>query len=265
MITFFAYPKPWLPEFTDIQSAAIKSWQSLKPFFQIVLLGDDEGTQSAAQQLGVDHIASVERNEWGTPLVSSIFKLIQENCKTELACFINADIVLGQDFMDTLSVAFSEACERKDTFLVGRRTDLALALASINDDLTTILSVAKKEGKLHDCNGIDYFVFPRDTFKFVYPFALGKFVWDQWLLGNAFRRGMRCIDCTETIFAVHLNAPWFFGGRPETDRKRIYDSEESVRNRSFDYYQRHIGNGTTHYTKWNSNGKVEIIAIELKL
>jgi hypothetical protein len=130
--------------------------------------------------------------------------------------------------------------------LIGQRTDVP----DIND-----MSVRK----LHGIDGIDYFVFPRNTFRFVYQFALGKFSWDQWLVGNAFRRGLLCIDATATVLALHLNAKWYFQGKPNGDWNAIFHSEEALINRDFDYYQRNIANGTTHFSKC-INGKIYIVA-----
>ena len=254
-LTFYTHPKPWLPEFSDIQSAAIQSWKALvqNPKSQIVLLGDDLGTAQSAIKLGVGHRGSIETNQWGTPLVSSIFDVIKIECQTELSCFINTDIVLSSDFADTLEATCHSSeleAQSEGWLLIGQRTDVNIPyLSGMTSE--NIVSFAREKGTLHAVDGIDYFVFPRHTFQFVYPFALGKFCWDQWIVGNAFRRGLICIDATKTVFAVHLNAKWFFRGQPEHRWDFIHKSEEGLINRNFDYYQRTIGNGTTHATRIN--------------
>lgn len=249
-ITFYTYPKPWISEYSSLQACAITSWKSLivDPTTQIVLLGDDSGTAQAAKDLGVAHRGSIARNEWGTPIVSSIMDVIRVECQTELSCFVNCDIVLRSDFMDTVAATHQESLKlpNEGWLLIGQRT---------NVEFTTGTVIG-----LHGVDGIDYFVFPRNTFQFVYPFALGKFTWDQWLVGNAYRRGLMCVDGTKTVLALHLNAKWFFQGQPNGDWNTIFHSEEARINRDFDYYQRNIANGTTHYTVTNGNGNVYVIA-----
>jgi hypothetical protein len=241
-ITFYTYPKPWIKEYADIQACAITSWKTLlaDPTCQIVLLGDDQGTAQAAKELGVVHRGSVERNEWGTPIVSSIMDIIRVECPTELSCFINTDIVLPNDFMDTVNATHQESLKLPSDgwLMIGQRTDVE----------TSGGGTTQRMIGLHGVDGIDYFVFPRNTFQFVYPFALGKFTWDQWLVGNVYRRGLMCVDATKTVLALHLNAKWFFQGQPNGDWKTIFNSQEARINRDFDYYQRNIANGTTHYT-----------------
>jgi hypothetical protein len=40
----------------------------LRPQWEIILLGDDEGTADTAEEFGTEHIAEIARNEFGTPL-----------------------------------------------------------------------------------------------------------------------------------------------------------------------------------------------------
>lgn len=263
-VHFFCHPKVWLPEFANIQHSAIQSWLALNPK-SVTLLGNDEGTAEAVTAYNgsddrVKHIPDVECNEWGTPLVSSIFARIREaTTPNDLVCYINADIILDETFPKTLE-ALLRAAPSKEWLAVGKRVDVDLA----TDDsgypepisVTDAQQLADERGVDHGWAGIDYFIFPARTFMFVYPFALGKFVWDQWLVGNAFRRGLWSVDCSETVLAIHQNCSWFRNGAPTTDRQAIHDSEEGTRNRSFDYYQKTILSGTNHRTLLGENGAI---------
>lgn len=245
-LSFFSHPKPWISPFKEIQMTAVKSWR-LVAKSSITLLGDDEGTFDASKTLEVNCFSDIKKNEWGTPLVSDIFQYIQSKTQRgQLICYINTDIVIGEDFIATLACLQQNSESLGDQWLaIGCRTDLDF---KSTDDLTN-----KQDGINHGPGGIDYFVFPSGLFSFVYPFALGKFVWDQWLVGNVHRRGIPVVDCSKTLRAIHLNAPWFFRGAPETDRKTIEESEEAKRNRGFDYYIRTIADGSTHYTEKDGN------------
>ena len=82
LITLFSAPKPFTdPHIAMIQRNAIKSW-TLLPDVEVILLGEEDGLAEAAKELGVKHIPNVERNESGTPLISSMFQLARENSQT---------------------------------------------------------------------------------------------------------------------------------------------------------------------------------------
>ena len=73
MLTIFGIPKAFEGHFEVIQRNAIQSWTRLSPRCQILLFGDEKGTAEVAAELGVRHIPAVDRNEFGTPLLNSIF------------------------------------------------------------------------------------------------------------------------------------------------------------------------------------------------
>ncbi len=66
-----------------IQRNAIQSWRSLGPGVEIILMGDDEGTQEAAREFGIRTIPDVARNASGTPLISSLFEKAQDHATHE--------------------------------------------------------------------------------------------------------------------------------------------------------------------------------------
>lgn len=103
MLTIFTVPRAFRGEFAVIQNNAIQSWLSLQPKPEIILLGDEAGTADAASRFGVRHIAGVECNEYGTPLVSSLFSLAQAAASHQLMCYVNADIILLNDFSTAIS------------------------------------------------------------------------------------------------------------------------------------------------------------------
>jgi hypothetical protein len=258
----FCFPKPWIPEFSEIQTAAVRSWTHLKPK-SITLLGFEQGTSENAKKLGVASASEqILCNSWGTPLVSDIFAKMQNLVPpNELICYVNADIVLAEDFASTLSAVSRSKQRQNDWLMVGKRTDLSVPASSALQELTVeqIMALADSgAGKDHGWGGIDYFVFPSGLFQFVYPFALGKFVWDQWLLGNAYRRGCCTIDASMTIRAVHLNGDWYLNGAPQADREVVHKSQEALINRSFDNYRKNILEGTTHQTCISEAGEIYV-------
>jgi len=203
MLTLFSTPKPFRGDIETIQRNAIQSWLKLRPKCEIILFGDDEGTDEVAAEFGIKHISEVVRNEFGTPLLNSLFEKAQKISNYQLMAYVNADIILMNDFL--------EAIERiqKDSFLmVGQRWDIELKDTLKFDDPDWELHLketVKERGILHAPTGIDYFVFPRGLFKDIPPFAIGRTAWDNWLVYQARVLGAAVIDATQVIMAVHPN------------------------------------------------------------
>lgn len=258
-IVFVCCPKPFNELFSDIQNNAITSWLKLKETRNIVICGNEEGIESYALALQkkdnrVIYHPNVERNKFGTPLVNSLFSIgKQYTTDADYLCFINSDIIALNDFSKSVN-AFKDKYPSQEKFLlIGQRWDWNKPepIDFNNENWQDILkALALGNGKMHPESGIDYFLYSKKTFDFIYPFAVGKFWWDMWLVGNAFRRkDVMTVDITSTNFIVHQNTPWYQNGKPQTNAKAIWNTEEARINRSFDNYKKGIGEGTRYKTK----------------
>jgi hypothetical protein len=228
MLTLFTIPKPFHGHIAVIQQNAIHSWTLLRPVCEIILFGDDEGTAEIARESGVCHVPNVARNEYGTPLVNDLFDKAQCLASHDLLCYVNADIVLMSDFIE----AVRQVVRRKRRFLmVGQRWDLdvtePLDLGKVRWEAQFRSHVAQ-HGQLHPLFGIDYFVFPKGLWGEIPPFAIGRTVWDNWLIYRARTRGAAVIDATSAVMVVHQNHGYAhvshgekgMRGGPEADRNR---------------------------------------------
>ena len=99
MLTIFSIPKPFLGHIGVIQRNAVKSWLALRPECEVILLGDEEGTATCAQELGVRHCAGIARNEYGTPLLDDAFARVTAASRFPRLCYVNADIILPAAFL----------------------------------------------------------------------------------------------------------------------------------------------------------------------
>src|ERR1051325_4314369 len=99
MLTLFAVPKPFTGKIATLQRNAIRSWTCLNPKPQILLIGDEAGTAEAAAELGVQHLFPVARNSFGTPLINDVIEKAEAASEDKIFCYINADIILLDDFM----------------------------------------------------------------------------------------------------------------------------------------------------------------------
>ncbi len=214
-LAVFTAPKPFTdPHIRTIQRNAIRSWMQL-PETEVVLIGEEEGLAETAAEFGLLHLPQAARNDHGTPLVSSIFSLAEAHTTAPLLAYVNADILLLDDFLS----AAERLAAWKDRFLmVGQRWDL---------DVTAPLDFspgwqealrrrARAEGRLHPPAGSDYFLFPRGLFADMPSFAIGRAGWDNWMIYRARRAGWPVVDASASVFIVHQNHDYRHlpGGQP---------------------------------------------------
>lgn len=208
MLTIFSCPKPFTdPHINIIQRNAIKSWTLLRPRPEIILIGDEEGTAEICKEFGLRHVPKVERNEYGTPLVSSIFEIGQAASSHHLVCYINADIILMSDFIN--AVKFIRNKMGQGPFLVvGRRWGIELNNFWDFEDKNWELKLKDyviSQNELGFVSAIDYFLFPRGLWEEVPPFALGRTRWDNWFIYNAKSKKIPVIDVTQITIVIHQN------------------------------------------------------------
>jgi len=204
-LTVFSAPKKFTdPHINTIQGNAIKSWLNLGPEVEVVLVGEEEGLAQAAQSLGVLHLSNVDRNDWGTPLVSSIFELARKNCDSPAMAYVNADILLMPSFVD---VASEVASQREQFLVVGQRWDLDVTQPlDFHDDWPQQLTkLSLEKGELHRPSGSDYFIFPRSQFLDMPGFAIGRAGWDNWMIYEALNQNWHVIDATPSLMVIHQN------------------------------------------------------------
>jgi hypothetical protein len=206
MITFFTTPKPFLGHIGVIQRNAIESWKRVHPQAEVILFGDEEGAAEAARALGARHEHEVDRNSLGTPLLSSLFDRAERLARHDRLCFLNADILLTDDFLAT-STRLAQIHER--SLMVGRRCDVDITQPwdfSKPDWGQLLRSMARERGKLRPPQWIDYFVFPRGMlYQQIPPFAVGRPGYDNWLLWKVRSMGVPVVDVTQVVLAIHQN------------------------------------------------------------
>ena len=118
-LTIFTAPKPFTnPHINTIQRNAIQSWQHLGDDVDVLLVGEEDGMADVAHEYNILHLPDVTRNDWGTPLVSSIFELARQSTNSPLLAYVNADILLLPDFV---KAANTVATQLKKFLVVGQR------------------------------------------------------------------------------------------------------------------------------------------------
>jgi hypothetical protein len=205
LLTLFTTPKPFRGHSGVIQRNALQSWTLLKPRPQIILIGDSPGAREIAEELGLEYAQEVEKNEFGTPLLRSIFHIGQSRARHPLACYINADIILPDSFLEGVQKT-SALMGARPFLLIGRRWNVFLDAPldfRQGDWEDYVAQLATTNGYRESAGATDYFLFPREIDWGLPPFAVGRGAWDGWFLYNAKTMGASVIDATEVMTVYH--------------------------------------------------------------
>lgn len=204
MLTIFSIPKPFLGDIEILQRNAIHSWWRLRPCSEIILCGGESGTEETAADFKAKWMPKISRNEYGTPLLNSVFQQVERIASNRLICYVNADIILLSDFVEAI-----QRIRFRRFLMVGQRWDIDITEAwdfERPDWEKRLRKFVAASGVLHPPAGSDYFVFPRDgvigTFP---PFAVGRPGWDNWFIYNARRLRVPVIDATRVVTVIHQN------------------------------------------------------------
>jgi hypothetical protein len=197
MLTLFSIPKPFAGGTAEIQLNALRSWVALGNEVQVVLLGDEPGIADAARSHGVHHIPSLLRNEHGTPRLDDAFASADGVAHESLRCFVNADIILLDDFIPAV-----RRVARGKFLMVGRTIDLPDVTAVEVADPKRLRARAAADGLMRGAAAIDYFVFPAGLFTDLPPFLVGRAGFDNWLVWRA-RQSGPVIDASASVLAIH--------------------------------------------------------------
>jgi hypothetical protein len=202
MLTIFCTAKPFRGQFKIIQENALRSWTHVRPRPEILLFGDEEGYSDVADELGLRRMP-VERNEFGTPLVSTMFATAQAMASYSLLCYLEADILVPENF----ARAIETVAQRIPRFLMlGTTLEFAMTGPIDFSDVcwrSRLETAARARGETRGPWAMDYFAFPRGCLPELPPFAAGRPHWDPWLVYHARCLRIPVVDASDVIRTIH--------------------------------------------------------------
>ena len=222
MLTIFSIPKPFTGHIRVIQRNAVGSW--LRVADEVILFGDEDDGAEAARDLGPYHVLpNVARNRFGTPLLSDAFREAERMCRTPFLAYVNADIILREDFKLAVSLL-----PPRPVLVAGTRWDVDITEPLDFGDpgwSKALERRARKTGVEREPRWNDYFVFHPRTLGELPPCAVGRPFWDNWLLFHARASGVWVVDASPSVVVIHQNhdyshVPHAVGSRwegPEAD------------------------------------------------
>jgi hypothetical protein len=202
VLTLFTIPKPFAGHTGIIQANALASWKCLAPGIEIILYGDEPGAAAAAQALSLRHVPAVARNDHGTPLLDGVFAHARAHARHPLLCYCNADILLLPGFVQA-----ARRLPLRDFLMVGQRWNVRIIERLDFTQPATLRRLRRLvpwRARLYVSSSSDYFVFPRASdLGRLPPFAVGRPLWDNWMMYNARRLGRPLVDATRGVLALH--------------------------------------------------------------
>ena len=135
-------------------------------------------------------------------MLDDIFRIARDESDSPLLAYVNADIILKPDFVEVSR----KVLEKERSFLlVGQRWDL-----DVRQDLdfsegwqAEFARDLKARGRRHPAGGSDYFIYPREIFREIPAFAIGRSGWDNWMFYEARVKGWKLINCSRAINIIH--------------------------------------------------------------
>jgi hypothetical protein len=203
-LTFFTTCKPFEREFAVIQQNALRSWKNAYPDCEVIVFGDEPGVSECCRELGFKQISQVQRSEYGTPLLNSLFEQIEHATSSDILAFINADIMLTRG----LTPAVEAVRRRFEKFLlIARRWNVELQrswdFGRVDWELELRRYVRSRGVLEPPYGGVDLFVYSRGLWRNLPPFAVGRTRWDSALVHEARKLRIPVVDATEEVFSVH--------------------------------------------------------------
>jgi len=207
VITFFTTTKDFVGCALVHQDNAIRSWKASAGNAEVIVFGNGEGVREARDRLGFIHLPDVETSKQGTPFINDMFGQIREVAAHEICCFVNADILLSPKFARSLASIHEAA--GSGYLVAGQRLDIDVEREIRFDPgwEAELEALCARSGRVHPPLGSDFYAFPRGQYRKddIPGLLVGRAGWDLWMIADGRRKGLRVIDLSQEVLAVHQN------------------------------------------------------------
>ena len=165
-------------------NASFKSW---KDYGLDILVFGETFHKDLCNEFDAILDTSVEKSEFGIPLVRSLFVKASQYDGYDIICYINSDIIFDKDPRPIL-----DQIHYKEFMAVGQRLDV-----------WNWPTITKK--KVHNPGGIDYFFMTKDfrDWNDMPDFSVARGRFDHWIMGKALESGKAVVDLTKVFLPIH--------------------------------------------------------------
>ena len=109
MLTLFTIPKPFVGEDRRDPAQRTRELDGARGRRSGRAVGDEDGHREAARASAPSTSRALSRNEHGTPRLDDAFARVDAMARQPLRCFVNADIILLDDFLPAVRRAAAMA------------------------------------------------------------------------------------------------------------------------------------------------------------
>jgi len=204
VITFASTPKPFIGHIGVIQQNAIGSWLQMDPKPEVYLFGNEEGVADIAKEFGVHHVPDIACNEFGTPMLDSVFSQFEELADTDVLCYSNCDIILFQDLLPVIEHVHSTFPQ----FLFVaecQNMDKKVLIDYMDPNWEQELRREMAERGTRRVKASDFFLFTKGMYEKYPPLILGRAYFDNWIIYEARRLSIPVVNGTGSVSAIHQN------------------------------------------------------------
>lgn len=239
MLTIVSTCKPLTGEFYTEHYNAIMSWKNLRIKPNIIIVGNDAGVAEFCAQHNIKHIPEVRKLNNKRPLVNDIIKKAYENSNDDYFAYINADIILMDDFSDTFETFIKQYGHVNSFLLTAIRynVDNFHLLDFKSDWQNDVIKTFK--GYYEKPCAIDMFVHKRDNYLDMPDFPVGVYLFDTWMINKGISNFDMSVDITPTCKIYHQ-----FGNiMSDTNTAESRSNENKIRlnDKDFQYTSKLLG------------------------
>jgi hypothetical protein len=127
--------------------------------------------------------------------------------------YINGDIILCQDFVDTVSAFIDQYRDIESCLLTSIRYDLfEYDFIDFNRPIVEQLQPEIK-GKWSEPSAIDLFVFRKGNYNAMPDFAVSRLLFDTWMMDYAVSHFKMTVNMTPTVTIYHQYGKWYHDGK----------------------------------------------------
>jgi hypothetical protein len=202
-----------------IQLNTLKAMAFL-PGTQVVVFTDDDEMVEQVAELRLSNVHTsrdFKSNQYGTPILSSMYITVERDYPATFVGYTNADIMFHPDLITSLKEVYRqwEHGNLLDRILVvGHRFNVDMDKTMHDEhrhvirDPVTARNVHKdlaSRAKKFQGDAQDFFIITPGSFDWesIPDFVIGRPAYDNWLVDYATHQGMSTVDVTKTVKAVH--------------------------------------------------------------
>jgi hypothetical protein len=263
-VLFVTTVKPMISPFITEQTNGILSWKKLRIDPRIIIFGNDQGAKEFCETHNIEHHPDIRTTKCGIPYLNDIIKKgygEMDKSNSEYIMYINADILLLNDFSDTFEAFDKLCCEKKiekclltaDRFNIHKFELIDYNKSNWQEQLKTFI------GKGYEDKGVDLFLHKKNNYIDLPDFIIGKLAFDNWMTDYAVKNFELCVNATNTIKVYHFYGYWWQNGKA-VERKVELINKDLLNNNLSIHHNSNIKYNCADYLNTysiNNNGTIE--------